>query len=148
MYTFISLVVLFWLYNLFTNKSVVRFLICIWYAFTAEFNARPFSRLALWLSRGTKSRWTIPTRVGPAICQKVKIYEGSAIVPWILRDCYLAFSYIYPVSAIMSPDLARLFCRTSVSCDVLLISVHVPGALHLTREKKRGREREFSRVWN
>lgn len=26
----------------------------------------------------------------------------------------------------MSPDLARLFCRTSVSRDVLLISVHVP----------------------
>lgn len=41
----------------------------------------------------------------------------------------------------MSPDLARLFCRTSVSRDVLLISVHVPMSLHLTQEKGRGGEK-------
>jgi hypothetical protein len=45
---------------------------------------------------------------------------------------------IYPVSAIIRPDLARLFCRTSVSRDVLLISVHVPMPFISSKRKAEG----------
>lgn len=50
--------------------------------------------------------------------------------------------------AIMSPDLARLFCRTSVSRDVLLISVHVPMPSISPKRKEEGKEIGSSRVWN
>lgn len=42
------------------------------------------------------------------------------------------------MSAIIRPDLARLFCRTSVSRDVLLISVHVSMPFISSKRKAEG----------